>query len=273
MAGANLLHFDAYAEHLGQYLDELAEIDTFVGNIVEDCLVSITLILHVANLHLQLQVQCNLSGPYHGAMFAAFGLFILLHIYRFGFAVDAFDIGLRFQVCFLQLDGHQAAGQRYHADVMTRRGLHGHDVALLQRQMVTVVIVPFTGVFKLHLHQVGLLVVARDVGQPVVGIQLVILSAAAFAAEATASIMYLKLCHNSKCSVEVFLMVVIIGLMRYCFKSTIIFSEKSKKTMRALTFCSMCRCASLSSSIIPITLRSLMKGAKRTANCCSGVVM
>ena len=86
---------------------------------------------------------------------------------------------------------------------MTGRGLYGHDVTLLQRQVVAVVIIPFTGVFKLHLYQVGLLVIARNVGQPIVGIQLVVLSAAAFAAKATASVMYLKLCHNSKCSVEV----------------------------------------------------------------------
>lgn len=50
----------------------------------------------------------------------------------------------------------------------------------------------------------------------------------------------------------------------------IIFNEKSKKTILAFTFCSICICASLNSSIIPITFRSLIKGAKRVAKFCSG---
>ena len=42
----------------------------------------------------------------------------------------------------------------------------------------------------------------------------------------------------------------------YCFNSTIIFREKSKNTILAFTFCSICSCASLSSSMMPITFLS-----------------
>ena len=44
-------------------------------------------------------------------------------------------------------------------------------------------VVSLAGVFELHLDEVAFLFVTRYVGQPVVGIQLVILSAAAFAAD------------------------------------------------------------------------------------------
>ena len=57
------------------------------------------------------------------------------------------------------------------------------------------------------------------------------------------------------------------------FMSTIILSAKSKNTIRALPFCSMSRCARLSSSMMPMTLRSLMNGANFTANCDSAAAM
>ena len=50
------------------------------------------------------------------------------------------------------------------------------------------------------------------------------------------------------------------------FNSTIIFKEKSKNTILGFTFCPICNCASLSSSIMPITFRSLTNGAKRVEN-------
>jgi len=40
-------------EGSSKVLDKLAEVDTFVGNVVEDSFVSIALIFYVTNLHLQ----------------------------------------------------------------------------------------------------------------------------------------------------------------------------------------------------------------------------
>ena len=47
----NLLHLDAHMEGGSEVLDELSEVYTLVGDVVEDGLVAIALILHVANLH------------------------------------------------------------------------------------------------------------------------------------------------------------------------------------------------------------------------------
>ena len=52
LTGTDLLHLDAHAEHFGQHLDELAEIYALIGNVVEDGLVAIALVLYVTNLHL-----------------------------------------------------------------------------------------------------------------------------------------------------------------------------------------------------------------------------
>ena len=68
---------------------------------------------------------------------------------------------------------------------MARVGLHGHDVALVEVQVVHVVVVTFAGVLELHFHKVGALGVARHVGKPVVGVELLVLTAYGAAAEAT----------------------------------------------------------------------------------------
>ena len=121
-------------------------------------------------------------------MLARLGLGVLLHIHRLGFAVDALDVGLRLQVGLLHLQLHQATREGHYSDVVTGRSLNGHNVALLQGQVVVVVVVPLSGILELHFHQVGHLVVAGDVGQPVVGVELVVLPATAAAAKATASV-------------------------------------------------------------------------------------
>ena len=48
LACANLLHFHTNLKHFSQHLNQLAEIHTLIGNVVEDSLVAIALILHVA---------------------------------------------------------------------------------------------------------------------------------------------------------------------------------------------------------------------------------
>ena len=121
-------------------------------------------------------------------MLARLGLGVLLHIHRLGFAVDALDVGLRLQVGLLYLQLHQATRECHYTNVVTGRSLNGYNVALLQRQVVVVVVVPLSGILELHFHQVGHLVVAGDVGQPVVGVELVVLPATAAAAKATASV-------------------------------------------------------------------------------------
>ena len=63
--------------------------------------------------------------------------------------------------------------------------LDGHDVAFLQLQAVHVVVIAFAGILELHLYEVCNLIVSGHVGQPVIGIQLVVLASASLAAQAS----------------------------------------------------------------------------------------
>ena len=72
------------------------------------------------------------------------------------------------------------ACETHHADVMPRRSFYGYDVTLLQRKVVVVSVIPFAGVLKLHFYEVARVVIPRNVGVVVVGIELFVLSAATF---------------------------------------------------------------------------------------------
>ena len=138
----------------GQVFDELTEVDALVGDVVEDGLLSVSLILHVANLHLQSQSGGNLAALNHRLVLACLGLAVFVHVHLACQSVDALDVVLALQVGLLHLQLHQSARERHHADVVSGAGLDGHDVALLQRQVVHVVVVSLAGVLELHLDQV-----------------------------------------------------------------------------------------------------------------------
>ena len=53
---------------------------------------------------------------------------------------------------------------------MTRTGFYGYDIALFQFQMVYVVVIAFSCMLELHLYEVGRILVAWYVSQPVVGV-------------------------------------------------------------------------------------------------------
>ena len=196
LACADLLHLDAHVERVGQHLDELAKVHPLVGNIVEDGLVAVALILHIAYFHLQSQVFGDLPALYHRAVFTAFGLFVFLHIHGLGHAVDAANFVGRLQVGFLDLQPYQPPREGHHADVVSRIRLHGHHVALFQVEVVHIVIVSLACILELHLHQIGRVCVAGHVGQPVVGVELPVLPAHAGMAEPPAAARaYLSVSH------------------------------------------------------------------------------
>ena len=181
-------------EGVGKHLDELTEVDALVGDVVEYRLVAVALILYVANLHLQTEILGYLAALYHRAVFAALCFVVLVDVHGFGYAVDALDVVSRLEVGFLQLQLHQSAGERNGAYVVTRACLYRHDVALVQVDIVDVVVVTLARVLELHLHEVGVLVVARYVVQPVVGVQLHVLSSASVVVQSAVGVArYLEL--------------------------------------------------------------------------------
>ena len=59
---------------------------------------------------------------------------------------------------------------------MTRVSLHCNNISLLEVEIVDIVIVSLTCMLKLHLDEVGGFSIAWHIGQPVVGVQLLVLS-------------------------------------------------------------------------------------------------
>ena len=80
---------------------------------------------------------------------------------------------------------HQSSCQCHHANIVSRIGLYGYNVALLQVQVVHVVVVTLSCVLELYLHEVCALGIARYVGKPVVCVQLSVLSAYCTSAESS----------------------------------------------------------------------------------------
>jgi hypothetical protein len=56
LARTYLAHFNPYPEFLGKDLNKLAEIDSFISNIVENCFCFISLILNISDLHVQFEL-------------------------------------------------------------------------------------------------------------------------------------------------------------------------------------------------------------------------
>lgn len=84
-------------EGICQNLYELPEIDSSVCNVVEYGLSAVTLVFHIANLHLQSEILCNLPGTYHRIVFPRFGLFVLLQIYFTCFSVYPLYLDIGFE--------------------------------------------------------------------------------------------------------------------------------------------------------------------------------
>ena len=177
-----MLHFDAYAEYFSKYFDELAEVHASFCNVVENGFVAIALIFHITDLHVEVKAFGYLSGAYHGRVLAGLGFGIFVHVYRFCFAVNAFDVVLRFDVGLTHLQWDKAACQCYYANVMSGGCFYGNDVAFFQRNFIAVAVITFAGIFELHFYQVAFIVIAGDVGKPVVCVELLVLSSATFGA-------------------------------------------------------------------------------------------
>ena len=190
-----------------------------------------------------------------------------LHVNLAGDAVDAFDVVGRFQVRLFDLELYQSACQRHHADVMAGTGLYGNDVAFLQGQVVDVVIVTLTCMFKLHLYQVGVFGIAWYVSQPVVGVQLSVLTTYGLMAESSVTSdldrHFFVVISHIYFNYSLFIFHYSLFTIHYfCSSSTIICRARSKNTILALAFCPMSRISRLANSDMARMLFSLMKRAK-----------
>ena len=114
LTGADLTHFDFDLEFVGVYFDQFAEVDAAIGDVKEGCFFSIGLNLHLADLHVQLELLGDGAAADHGFRFAGFVLFPEIDIAVGGPAQDLLHLRVVFfDPSFFQLQSHDFAGQRY----------------------------------------------------------------------------------------------------------------------------------------------------------------
>ena len=174
LTGAYLLHLYAHLERFGKYLDKLPEIDAFVGYVVEYGFVSVALVFHVADFHVQLQAFGDFPRADHGVVLAGLGLVVFLYVGVFGFPEYPSGLGAFLGACagFLHAQLNERTGERHHADVVPGLGFHRHHVADFQRYALAVEVVSFARVLELHLNIVAFGETSRNVGEVVEAVQL-----------------------------------------------------------------------------------------------------
>ena len=172
LTGTNLLHLNAYLEDVGQHLDELAEIDASVGDIIENRLIAVALILYIADFHIQPEFGCNLAGAYHRVGLARLRLFEAFKVGSLRFAEDTQNLGVLAVVGALHLQLDQTPRHGHSADVVPRIGLHCHHVALVNVKVSAVAIEAATRILEMHLDKVIIYRVTGDVGKPVAAMQI-----------------------------------------------------------------------------------------------------
>ena len=84
----DLLHLDTHPERFGQHFNQLAKIDPLVGNVIEDGLITVSLIFDIADLHIQMQIFGNLTGSNHRIMLFRLSFFEFFQVIGFGFPID-----------------------------------------------------------------------------------------------------------------------------------------------------------------------------------------
>ena len=153
---ADLLHLDTYVEPFGEDLDQFAEVHAFVGDIVENGLDLVALILHVADLHVESHVGRDLARRDHRLVFQFDGFLPLLDVVGLGFAVYLLEFAVEgVESRAAHLARHQIARERNDADVVAGRSFDRHDVAPLERQVVDILVECAAGVLETHFDDVG----------------------------------------------------------------------------------------------------------------------
>ena len=116
----DLFHLDANTELLGKNLDQLAEIDALVSDVVENSFDLIALILNVANLHIQTHIGCDTARADHRVVFEGDSLLPLFDVVGFGFAIDLFELAAhRGESDAEHLTRNHIARERHDTDVVT----------------------------------------------------------------------------------------------------------------------------------------------------------
>ena len=172
LTGADLLHLHADVELFCEVLDELAEVHTAVGNVIEDGLGAVSLEFHIANLHLQAQVSSQHAGPDHGFLLAGDSLLPALDVEGTRLAVNLLELRLGgVYALTLHLSAHDGPFQRHNAQVVPRGSLYHHQVSGFDALARCIHVNPLAGILEPDLVKVVKLLLGNTL-QRIVYLQL-----------------------------------------------------------------------------------------------------
>lgn len=145
-------------KRLGKEADQLAEVYSLVSYIVEDSSIAVSLILHVADFHIESQLSSDLTRTYHRLVLASLGGVVSLHIYRTSQSVQfTCMVYLSLRLGAVHTGEYELSGERHHPDVVAILCLHDDIVAELEREFVYVAVVILASILELYLHDLLLL--------------------------------------------------------------------------------------------------------------------
>ena len=122
-------------------------------------------------------------------MLTFLGFFIFLQVYGLCLPVHPADFRIGLLAAFPHTESYQTSGQRNRSDIMSRTRLDSYNISFLQMQAIGVAIISLSGILKLDFDHFLFVGITRNIGQPVIGIQLVVLTAATPATQRTATIL------------------------------------------------------------------------------------
>lgn len=158
-------------EAVGEYADELSEVDAFVGDVVEDGFGFVALVFYVADFHVEMQVFRDFSGLEHGALLECFCFFPFFEVEVARDAIDAPElICFWVDAVFVHLNVDETTHEGYLADVVSGLCFNGDEVSFFERESVGVAVVSFAGVFELYFDEFGCCLRLGEVGEPVVDV-------------------------------------------------------------------------------------------------------
>ena len=127
---SDLLHLNPDAELLCKHLDQLTEVHTAVGDIIEDRLGAVSLELHITDLHLKSELGSDLTRTDHGLMLAGYRLLPSFYVEKLGLAIYPLELEcLGIYPLALHLTADDRALESHDAEVMAVGSLHDHKIA------------------------------------------------------------------------------------------------------------------------------------------------
>ena len=171
-------------ESLSKHFDEFTKVNTLVGYIIKNSFISIALVFHVANFHLQFEILGYLARTNHRFVLACLCFLILVEVDLTSLTIDASDGSAWLERTFLHLKNNQLSCESHHTYIMTWLCFHCYDIPLLKVKVIIISIVALTGVFELYFHIVGNILITGHVGQVVVDIELMVAASTPFMSNA-----------------------------------------------------------------------------------------